>query len=171
MKDTVVKQKRGAFNLVDAVLLAVAAITVALAVLFLDPFSLGIFQAEEESVTLSYTVCISGVDAVYLNKISEGDTVLDAVTRASLGNVSAAITEQSHQVLRYDERLGGVMQTVPETYDVWVTVTAEGAFEKGIGYKVAGKRIAVGREYTLLFPNFAGKGYCTAIREIPQEGL
>ena len=101
-----------------------------------------------------------------MNKIMEGDPIFDANTKQPLGRVSAVESSREHAVFRYDEETGGSMEPIPNSYDIFITVLADGVFEETVGYSVEEKRIAVGAEYMLLFPNFAGKGYCVSIREI-----
>lgn len=155
-------RKRGKWNVVDLLLLAGGMALIAGVV-----FALGFFHDDTgQSVTLSYTVCIGNVDDTYRDKIQVGDTVLDATTKRFLGRVAAVDNTRSHTVFRYDEETGGQMVAVPDSYDIVITVLSEGLFEDKVGYTVEQKRLAVGAEYTLLFPNYAGSGYCTSIREV-----
>lgn len=152
----------GKFNFVDLlIVLSILAVIVFL-FLFRDSFS----STSGGDVKVSYTVCLSGVDAAYVNKIREGDPIFDANTGRFLGTVSAVESGREHTVFRYDEKTGGSMEPIPDSYDVFVTVSADAVFEKTVGYSVEEKRIAVGAEYMLLFPDFAGKGYCITIREV-----
>lgn len=154
------EQKRK-FNIVDLVL-----VLVVVALIVVVVYTLDLFGKDAAKVTLSYNVCIGNVDAIYADKIQVGDAVLDATTKRSLGRVVAVENTKPHTVFRYDERTGGTMLTVPDSYDIVITVLAEGLFEDKIGYTVEQRRLAVGAEYTLLFPDFAGNGYCTSIRQV-----
>lgn len=156
-----VEGRKGKFNLVD-----LAVVFVVLSLIVIAVYAMNLFGKAGTEVTLSYTVSIGNVDATYVDKIQVGDSVLDATTKCSLGRVAAVENTRPHTVFRYDETTGGKMLTVPDAYDVVVTVLAEGIFEDKIGYTVEQKRLAVGAEYTLLFPGFAGNGYCTSIREV-----
>ena len=132
------ERERGRFNIVDLLLLLILISLIGGAIL-----GFGIFDGDGKKVTLSYTVSIGGVDAIYADKIREGEPVLDATTRRSLGRVAAVENNDPHTVFRYDKTTGGKMIEVPDSYDVVVTILADGIFEDKIGYTVEQKRLAV----------------------------
>ena len=44
------------------------------------------------------------------------------------------------------------MKEYPNRYDLIITVTADAVFTQGVGYTVNGRRVAVGSEFYLMFP-------------------
>lgn len=163
--DDAKRDPRGKFNVIDLFITLAALALICLVIFAMSSLSFGTLAVNHKEIKLSYTLCISSVDVAYINKIEVGDTVLDATTKRPLGNVIAVENGRLHTVFRYDEKTGGCMQTVPDSYDLIITVLADSVFEDGVGYTVEDRRIAVGAEYTLLFPDFAGNAYCTSVSE------
>ena len=58
------------------------------------------------------------------------------------------------------------MKEYPDRYDLVVTVTADAVFTEGVGYTVNGRRVAVGTQFYLMFPDYLGQGYCISMREL-----
>ncbi len=154
-------RKRG-FNIVDLLLVLFALSVIFFAVFVLDPFGFDFFSEKDAETEISYSVCISGIDGSYVEKIKTGDSVFDANTKQFLGVVMEVGEATPHTVLHHSEYLGSYMKELPDVYDVVITIQADASFKERIGYSVEGKRIAVGAEYSLVFPDFAGKGYCVA---------
>ncbi len=162
-----VKKKKGRFNPVD-LLLVLLALAIVLTVIFVvDPFSLDLFGGKDREVTLEYTLRIDNVKSVLVDKIRMGDEVVDSSVKTSLGYVSAVENDIPHTEPYYNSDADEVsMKEYPDRYDLVVTVTAEAIFETGVGYTVNGRRVAVGSEFYLMFPDYLGAGYCISIREI-----
>ena len=84
-----VKKKKGRFNLMDLILVLLA-VGIARFVLFvIDPFSINLFGADEQNVTLEYSIRIENVEATFMDKIRIRDEVIDASLKTSLGYVNA----------------------------------------------------------------------------------
>ncbi len=162
-------RKKG-FNIVDLLLILFALSVVFFAVFVLDPFDLDILAEDDVGTEISYSVCLSGIESTYIEKIQTGDSVFDANTKQYLGVVMEVSEAKPHMVLRHDEYSGSYMQQVTGLFDVVVTIQADASFVERVGYSVEGKRIAVGAEYTMVFPNFAGKGYCISFENAAQGG-
>jgi len=162
-----VKKKKGRFNLVD-LLLVVVALAVAFVVVFVvDPFSINLFGGEEREITLEYTIRISNVDVAFTDNITVGNEVVDSSVKTSLGYVSSVENDIPYSEPYYDNATDTVsMKEYPGRYDIMVTVTAKAIFEDGFGYTVEGRRIAVGAQMYLMFPDFVGTGSCVSMREI-----
>ncbi|MBO4979261.1 MAG: DUF4330 family protein [Clostridia bacterium] len=151
------KTKRGKFNLVVRLFgLLVAGILFAV-VFWLDPFSLNVFGSTEKNVVLEYTVEIEYVEASLVDNVRLGDEALNAVTKASMGRVSAVRNDILYAEVYYDSEEDTVsMKEYPDRYNLQITITANAVFEEGKGYSVKGSRIAVGGAYSLTFPEYAG---------------
>jgi hypothetical protein len=162
-----IKKKKGRFNLVDLLLVLIVLAIVFVVVFVVDPFSIDLFGKAEQNVTLEYTVRIDNVEGVLVNKIQSGDEVVDAAIKNSLGYVSAVENDIPHTEPYYDAEAGAVsMKEYPDRYDLLVTVTAKATFAEGRGYAVNDRRVAVGSQLYLMFPDYVGTGNCISIREI-----
>lgn len=162
-----VKKKKGRFNLMDLILVLLA-VGIALFVLFvIDPFSINLFGADEQNVTLEYSIRIENVEATFMDKIRIRDEVIDASLKTSLGYVNAVENDIPHAEPYYDSEDDLVsMKEYPNRYDLIITVTADAVFTQGVGYTVNGRRVAVGSEFYLMFPEYLGEGFCVSMREI-----
>lgn len=162
-----VKKKKGRFNLMDLILVLLA-VGIALFVLFvIDPFSINLFGADEQNVTLEYSIRIENVEATFMDKIRIRDEVIDASLKTSLGYVNAVENDIPHSEPYYDSEDDLVsMKEYPNRYDLIITVTADAVFTQGVGYTVNGRRVAVGSEFYLMFPEYLGEGFCVSMREI-----
>ncbi len=162
-----VKLKRGKFNFVDLLFLILIAVIV-LAVFFLiDPFSMNVFGGAEKNVVVEYTVQIEYVEASLADNIRLGDEALNAVNKTSLGRVSAIKNDILYSEACYNSEADIVsMKEYPDRYNLQITITSDAVFEEGKGYTVKGTRIAVGGQYSIMFPNYLGNGYCISMREV-----
>ena len=162
-----VKKQKGRFNLMD-LLLVLIAVGVILAVIFvLDPFSLNVMGKAEHKVTIEYTLRIENVEGILIDKIHTRDEVVDASLKTSLGYVNAVENDTPYTEAYYNSKEDVVSMTeYPDRYDLVVTVTAEAVFTEGVGYTVNGRRVAVGAEFYLMFPDYVGSGYCISMREL-----
>ena len=162
-----VKKQKGRFNMMD-LLLVLLVVGIVLAVIFvLDPFSLNIGGKAEQKVTLEYTLRIENVEGILIDKIHTRDEVVDASIKTSLGYVNAVENDTPHTEAYYNSKDDVVSMTeYPDRYDLVVTVTAKAIFTEGVGYTVNGRRVAVGSEFYLMFPDYVGSGYCISMREL-----
>ncbi len=158
-------RKRG-FNIVDLLLILFALSVIFFAVFVLDPFDLDVLEEDDSDLKISYTICLTNVDSEYIERIQVGDSVFDANTKQFLGTVMEVGDVTLCKILRHSEQYGSYMQNVPNSYDIIVVIQADAVFKEKVGYSVDGKRIAVGGTYSLVFPNFAGKGNCISFESV-----
>ena len=159
--DALAKKKPYRFNFIDVllILLAIAMVFVAINVIAPMPF-VKKFQSDKK-LTIQYTVELIGVEEAYLNKIKENDKVVDSISKNTLGTVLTVDYNNYHSEFVYDESTGeGKLVEYTDRYDVIVTIVAQGVYNKGEGYSVNTRRIAVGEKMYLRFPNYVGEGYC-----------
>ena len=162
-----VKKQKGRFNLMDLLLVLIAVSIILAFVFVLDPFSLDIMGRSGHKVTLEYTLRIENVEGVLIDKIHTRDEVVDASIKTSLGYVNAVENDTPYTEAYYNSKDDQVSMTeYPDRYDLVVTVTAEAVFTEGVGYTVNGRRVAVGAEFYLMFPDYVGSGYCISMREL-----
>lgn len=161
------KQKKGRFNLMDLLLVLIFVGIVLFVILVVDPFSLKLFGKEDHHVTLEYTLRIEDVEGAIIDKIQTRDEVVDSAIKISLGYVTAIENDIPHTEPYYDSKEDVVsMKEYPDRYDLVVTVTADAVFTEGVGYTVNGRRVAVGTQFYLMFPEYLGTGYCISMREL-----
>ena len=166
------KHRRWLFLLVDVLLLAAIVAAILFLISLLTPIKLFDSPAEEVRA-LTYTIEIKGVDKATMSALHAGDEVIDKKTGAVIGVVSG-IDSRAYEVFTdmpssyIDETLNShvvVKLTYPDEFNtITVTLTAEAVYESGVGYTVDDCRIAVGREYELYFPGYAGEGVCVGLR-------
>ncbi len=157
------KKKRVGFNFIDVLLIAFLLAAILIVINIISPVSLikGMFKEEVE--TIYYTVEFVGVDEEYIEKILEDDTVVDSVSKSTLGKVTALESTQ-YTSLEYNEAEGNsILATYEGKYNLLVTVSASGKYVEDKGYTVNNCRIAVGEKMSLRFPGYAGEGYCIAL--------
>lgn len=162
---TAVRKARGrSFNIIDVLIILAVLLLGAIVVNVIAPTAwFKEFMSDSEQV-IQYTVEFTGVDRDFVDNINENDTVVDAVSKFSLGNVTAVDNDSHYKVLGYNEQThAGGYVTYQDKYNVLVTVTVTADYEEGVGYSVSDRRIAVGEKLSLRFPNFVGEGYCIGI--------
>ena len=154
----------GKFNLIDFLLIVVVLLIIgALVYVFLPTSTIRNITADK-TVDIDYTIEILGVDEQFIENIKENDTVLDSVSKNSLGTVTAVDYSTQYTELKYDEENDiGVLSPVKGKYNVTVTIAATADFEAGEGYDVNGTRIAVGEKIYARFPDFVCEGYCIRV--------
>lgn len=152
---------RRRFNFIDVLLILLVLAVIFVAVNIVSPMSVMDKLKSETKHTIQYTVEFTGVDNDLLDKIKEKDTVVDAVSKQTLGSVTAVNNHTEYNVLEYNEETDtGVWVKYLDKYNIIVTVRATATYREGIGYRVNERRIAVGEKMALRFPNFAQEGYC-----------
>ena len=176
-------KKQRKFNFVDFLLILLILAIIGGAVYLFSPGSFINKVGKSTEGTLMYTIEIKGVDQEYIHKIKENDFVINAVTKSTLGTVSAADATNKDVVLDCIEvknediqegaeetketKYEGALVQSADQYTILVTITATADYVKGDGYFVNNCRIAVGEGFSLHFPDFAAEGYCISI--IPQD--
>lgn len=156
-------KKRGKFNLIDFLLILVILLIVASLVYLFFPTSWIRSITADKSADIQYTIEMRGVDEEFINNINENDTVLDSVSKSNIGTVVAVDYSMRYTELTYNEEGQGILAEYPGKYNVIVTISATAEFNKGEGYTVNGKRIAVGEKVSARFPNYLGEGYCISV--------
>ena len=162
-----VKKKRR-FNFVDFLLIVLILALIGGAIYLI---SSGVIQRQfrsEQTGTISYTVEIIGVKEEYLDLIVEGDAVVNAVSKNSLGTVESVDYSTKQTELGYEKKedasdYTGVLNEYPDRYNVSVSITVEGEYVPEDGYYINGTRIAVGEALSLRFPNFVCEGHCISL--------
>ena len=155
---------RRRFNFIDFLLILFVLAVVFVAVNIVSPMSVIDKLRSDTEHTIQYTVEFTGVSAEYIEKIKENDTVIDAVSKQTMGSVTAVDNHTKYTVLEYNEATdSGVLVEYPDRYNIIVTISASGTYREGVGYRVNDRRIAVGEKMALRFPDFVHEGYCIGL--------
>ena len=159
------KRTRGrSFNIIDVLIILAVLLLGAIVVNIVAPTAWFKELISGSEQVIQYTVEFTGVDRDFVDNINENDTVVDSVSKFSLGSVTAVDNNSHYRVLSYNEKTdeGGYV-TYQDRYNVLVTVTVTADYEEGKGFTVGDRRIAVGEKLSLRFPNFVGEGYCIGV--------
>ena len=159
------ENKKGRFNIVDA-LIVIVILAIAAGLLWItDPFS-WFSEVERTDVKLRYVVEIKSIDddlAMSIKKIKFNQTALNSSGSIQMGKVQSVKTAES-TVWEYDKSRGEMVQkTVEGKIDVYFVIDSDCVYEKGVGYLLGNNQIAVGSPVGLRFPDFVGSGYCVSI--------
>lgn len=158
------KGNGGKFNIIDFLLIVVVLLIVGALIYVFLPSSMIRNITADKKVNIDYAIEILGVDEEFIDNIHEEDTVLDSVSKNSLGTVTAVDYSIQYTELKYsEENDAGVLSAIKGKYNIIVTVSATAEYEEGVGYTVNGTRIAVGEKINARFPDYVCEGYCISI--------
>ena len=163
------KNKKKGFNFVDFLIILIVLAIIVAAVYLFSPISVLKKMSEKTTGTLDYTVEIQNVDIEFIEKIRENDTVIDSVSKNTLGTVRAIEHNTKYSELDYrvssedTTQYEGYMVDYPDKYNVTVTISAQADLLSGQGYTVNNCRIAVGEKLSLRFTDFVCEGYCVYV--------
>ena len=170
------KVRRGAdrrkrkFNFLDGIIILLFILVAVFTVNFFSPSSTIIKWRSDNVKSITYTVELLGVDEDFINLISEGNAVIDSVTKHPLGSVTAVDYNTNHGELRPNPdptNVEGIISRFDDKFDVIVTITADATYTKGKGYFISDKQVIIGEKMYLRFlPDFVGEGYCISISEV-----
>ena len=107
---------------------------------------------------LTYTVRFSRLRAEYTAEIHEGDAVLDAVGKRSIGRVLSYTLEPAYGD-SYDRRSGKLRSApYPGYVSLTLLIRAQGVPQSTGEVSISGLLLMRGRQLSLRLPNFAGTG-------------
>ena len=161
------KKPKRKFNFIDFLIILVVVAIVGILIYVFSPWS----QIEKlwtnNKVELTYFVEIKDVDIAYIESIKEGDGVINSVNKSSLGTVSEISKLEKAYVYDYVLNEQGEMTCIrsehPQKYNITLKIVATAEYDKGVGYSVNGRRIAIGELLDLRFPQYTCSGTCTQI--------
>lgn len=170
------KKIKRKFNIIDFLVLVIILAVIGVSIYAVVSWSNIKSLWSTSTVDLQYTVEFRGVDQAFIDKIKEGDTVTDAVSKNQLGIVDRVDSVEKYTVLDYTKvqvsegkdgtavtsTYNAVLSEYPDKYNVTVYISSLAEYEKGVGYSINGRRIAVGEIIEMRFPEFSSVGYCVA---------
>ena len=152
------------FNIIDVLLILIIAAAAVFGAVILRSGRLGAEEASAER-SIRYTVLLSNVKSQFIRNIQPGDSVTDTVKLMPIGEVKDVRSDFATVQIE-DYNAGRIVTaTVPDTYDVYVTVEAMATVSDG-AYMIGGYQINVGTLVSLRVPNYTGSGFCTAVSEV-----
>ena len=168
------KANRKKFNFIDFLVVLIILAAVAALIYLFSPWSKIEKLWNNDEVELTYFIEIKDVPPEYIDHIKSGDTVLDSVTKNSLGKISDVSYKASYVYEYTTDDNGKVICSqvnsptqkdgnVPETIVIKITAAAD--HKKGTGYTVNGSRVAVGELFDLRLPTYTCSGYCIQMYE------
>ncbi len=168
------KTGRFSLNLFDILIIFVVLVIIALSVIGVRMSDL--FNKDEgRACTLQYELTFLNVDEALVTGIQSGDALYNTDTKAVLGYVVGNVQLTPHtrivaaEVQAEDGTITtqGAYVTVPERYDMTVTIISEDArYVSGEGYLLGGHAMRIGMDYSVRFPGYVGSGYCATLQEI-----
>lgn len=181
------KQRKYRFNVIDVlIILVVIAIGV---VMYYYTTARNTVMTNSE-VDIEYTIELKTVHKDYVDKILEGNNVVETVRDQQIGKVTAvektrayniatntetgemriayypSIDYETGEVIDSDSSFAEITDELkPEYYNVKVTIVGE--FKKGTsGYNINGFDLTVGQNVYFRVPGFVGEGFCIDIKEL-----
>ena len=151
------------FNAIDAlIILVIAAVVFVLLYVFVFSGRGTQAAAEVATTTISYVIELQNIDEHLRDAVKSGQQVEDAVERKKIGEVSGTQPIPFHKVT-FDYVNGQETTSAVEgKITLKITIRAQ-AVETDRAFTVDGCEIRVGQQYSLMFPDFYGYGYCTEI--------
>ena len=171
--DEKTKKIKHKFNIVDFLILLLVVTIIGTSIYTIVAWSDIKALWSTSSKGIQYVVELRGVDDDFINNIKKNDMVIDAVSKNQLGTVQNADSIKPYEILNYEKiskedgsvSYTGKLAEDKTKYNITVYISATAEYEKGIGYTVNGRRVAVGEVLELRFPNFASTAYCVSISE------
>ena len=163
--NTTKRAKGKKFNVIDALLIAIAIMVTATLIYVFLPSSFIKKLTADNTAEVQYTIEFVAVDEEFLNNVQIDNAVYDSVSKSEIGKVYSVDHRNPYEELVYDENNDGVgvLTPVEGKYNIQVTVTATAQYSEGEGYSISGTRIAIGEKIYARFPNFVGEGYCIGL--------
>lgn len=163
------KKKKKRFNFIDFIIILLIVAIIGVVVYLFSPWAQIEKLWTKDKAELTFFVEIKDVDIEFIDRIKEGDTVIDAVSKNSLGSIAEAPQVEKAFVYDYVLDENGQMSCVisehPTKYNITIKVNASADFHKNVGFTVNGRRIAVGELLDMRLPQFSCSGTCVQIYE------
>lgn len=162
------RARKGLFLAVDILLLVAIIAAIFFLVVLLTPMNP--FRREAGTACeLQYTIELANVESDVIELLHEGDVVIDAATGREIGEIQLKdkreYTYYSDVAVSNGDAYVVEKEHASDRYTVTLTIRASAVYEEGVGYTVDHCRVAVGREYELHFPSYAGRGVCVTLTE------
>ena len=155
------------FNIIDIIIIL---IILAAAVVLVNVFvgNDKDIAAENSYKKIQYVIEIQDVEERFDNAISKGDPVQDAIERKNIGTV-IGVQSSPYEIITFDYNEGvETVTTVEGRVVLNVTIEAT-AIATDKAFTVDGCEIRVGQQYSVMFPDFYGIGYCIKLTETNQK--
>ena len=156
------------FNLVDVlILLLIAAVIFAALYIFVLRKRGNITEAK--IVRLEYVMEFVNLDGAYEKSvpITAGQPVVDTVSQKRIGTVKEDAVAVQYEKIGFDkETETDFIDKVEGRVTLQVTIQVD-AYETEKAFSVEDREIRAGEQYSLMFPDFYGVGYCIQVSTSP----
>lgn len=163
------KKKKKKFNFIDFLIVLLIIAIICVVVYLFSPWAQIEKLWTKDKAELTFFVEIKDVDIEFIDMVKEGDAVIDAVSKNSLGSIAEAPQVEKAFVYDYvlDEhgQMTCVISEQPNKYNITIKINASADFEENVGFTVNGRRIAVGELLDMRLPQYACSGTCVQIYE------
>ena len=157
-------KRRIRFNFIDLLLLLLAAAVVfVLLYVFVLSDRTAPQEGEKAKTPIQYVVEIQNVDERFAESIKKGQPVQDAIKRKSVGTVDGAEAVPFEKIVFDYDNGEEVLAAAEGRITLVVTINVD-ADETDSAFSADGIEIRVGEQYSLMFPDLYGVGYCTALK-------
>lgn len=151
------------FTVLDALIILVILAVIGVGIYFFVGKD-EVLDTNQSSVPIAYTIEIRGIEDVYVGNISVGDTVVDSVTKKTIGTVTAVENLPHTQYVINQTNAVVEEKEFPGQSNLLLTVSSNATWGE-LGYEIEGYRVAIGILHYLQLPNFVGSGYCISVQE------
>lgn len=157
--------KKGRFNFVDIVLIAVALIALGVLIyIIVGPKASS--AAQPKTFSIQYTVEIKHLRSEWRDLISIGDEVTDADTLTNIGTVTD-VSYQNELTSSVNYKTGEVVYTeYPDYVSMKVTIETDSVTKTDTGYLAGKKDFCIGTTIPLKLPKLRIDSYCRSIEVI-----
>jgi len=153
------------FNPIDFLILVVIAAAVVILVSVFDSNADPAADQTLKTANIEYVIEIKDVDDSIRRSLAAGQKVEDAVNRKDIG-ILKAFSETTTEAAGFDfENNREIYSDAEGRINLTLTVTAQ-AVETDSAFTVDGCEIRVGKQMSVILPEFQGYGYCISLNKL-----
>ncbi len=156
------KKKKFSFNIIDAALVVIALVAIAILIFVFNNKDIVKPQGNEK-VQIEYTVTVSPVREEFINLVKIGDKVTNTAVMESCGEV-VTVTNSDYIYEGTNDATGEKVYTPYPGMKTMVIKIKANAAKTDYGYSVNGFDIVIGEKVSFRVPDYTGTGICTAIK-------
>lgn len=165
MSEKIKQKKKYRFNFVDFFIILVI-VAVLLVAGYFTVFNKS--SVSSDKVDIEYVIELKTIKDIFVDKIQEGNEVIETVRSENIGTVVDIAVETAKTTTQ--NAATGQLQEVSypeELKDIRITIRKEVSVDDGI-YMMNGVELHVGSHINFRVPNYVGSGYCVQITEVKE---
>ncbi len=156
------KKKKFSFNIIDAALVVIALVAIAVLIFVFNNKDIVKPQGNER-VQIEYTITVSPVREEFINLVKIGDKVTNTAVMETCGEV-VTVTNSDYIYEGTNDSTGEKVYTPYPGMKTMVIKIKANAAKTDYGYSVNGFDIVIGEKVSIRVPDYTGIGICTAIK-------